>query len=158
VSNQEIELRFMSVADIPQVLKVEHAAFTMPWTETAFRNELLNNHFAKYIVAEQQGRIIGYCGVWVIIDEAHITNVAVHPEYQGQKIGWELMQSIIYLAQQSGAVRMTLEVRISNERAQSLYHKLGFEIQGIRKKYYSDNQEDAYIMWANLDGVEQNDG
>lgn len=150
MSKTEIELRFMNVMDIPQVLEVEHAAFTVPWTETAFRNELLNNHFAKYVVAQNGDRIIGYSGVWIILDEAHITNVAVHPEYQGQRVGLQLMQSLIYLSKQAGAIRMTLEVRVSNLRAQKLYQKLGFEIQGVRKKYYSDNQEDAYIMWVNL--------
>ncbi|GAA0351987.1 ribosomal protein S18-alanine N-acetyltransferase [Bacillus horti] len=142
--------RFMTVHDIPHVMEVENAAFTVPWSEDAFYNELLNNHFAKYIVAVDEERIVGYCGVWLIVDEAHITNVAVHPDYQGKKIGKQLMQEIIEISKHLSAVRMTLEVRVSNHAAQRLYQSFGFEIQGVRKQYYSDNKEDAYIMWVNL--------
>lgn len=148
---EEIRYRLMKVQDIEQIMEVERASFTTPWSADAFMNELTNNHFAYYIVAEIGQRAIGYCGVWIIIDEAHITNVAVHPDYRGKKIGEFLMTHIITLSMSYGAKKMTLEVRVSNKVAQALYQKFGFEEQGIRKGYYTDNQEDAIIMWVNID-------
>lgn len=148
--NKTYTFRLMTLNDIDEVLKIEHASFTLPWSREAFYNELLNNHFSKYILLEDEGKIIGYCGLWVIIDEAHITNVAVLPEYRGKKLGEALMLKVMEVARESGALRMTLEVRVSNHVAQSLYRKLGFEDGGIRKRYYSDNQEDALIMWVTL--------
>jgi len=148
---EEIHFRLMKVEDIPGVIEVELRSFTTPWTADAFYNEIVNNHFAYYIVAEIDQRIVGYCGVWIIVDEAHITNVAVDPRFRGKKIGEYLMKHIISLSLMYGAVRMTLEVRVSNITAQNLYKKLGFTEQGIRKGYYTDNHEDAIIMWVNLD-------
>jgi ribosomal-protein-alanine N-acetyltransferase len=150
MAEEEIRYRLMKVQDIEKIMEVEHASFATPWSADAFMNELTNNHFAYYIVAEIGKKVIGYCGVWVIIDEAHITNVAVHPDYRGKKIGEYLMRHIITLSMSYGAKKMTLEVRVSNKVAQALYHKFGFEEQGIRKGYYTDNQEDAIIMWVNL--------
>lgn len=147
---EEIQYRLMRIPDIGQIVEVEQASFSTPWSADAFFNELTNNHFAYYIVAEIDKRVIGYCGVWVIIDEAHITNVAVHPDYRGKKIGEDLMRHIITLSKSNGAKKMTLEVRVSNQTALALYHKFGFEEHGIRKGYYTDNQEDAIIMWVNL--------
>ncbi|WP_199900114.1 ribosomal protein S18-alanine N-acetyltransferase [Caldalkalibacillus mannanilyticus] len=148
---EDIHFRLMKVEDIPGILEVEHQSFTTPWTADAFYNELINNHFAYYIIAEMEHKVVGYCGVWVIVDEAHITNVAVHPEYRGRKIGEYLMRHIISLSMMYGAAKMTLEVRVSNRSAQNLYKKLGFTEHGIRKGYYTDNHEDAIIMWVNLD-------
>lgn len=147
---EDIQIRMMKLEDLDQVLEVEQATFTSPWSKEAFLNELLNNHFAHYVVAEYGEKIVGYCGVWLIMDEAHITNVAVHPRQQGKKIGYRLMKQIMELSKQGGARRITLEVRVSNHVAQSLYKKLGFVGHGIRKRYYQDNQEDALIMWATL--------
>ncbi|WP_202080802.1 ribosomal protein S18-alanine N-acetyltransferase [Caldalkalibacillus salinus] len=146
----EVQIRRMVIEDVHQVMNVEHAAFTTPWTPQAFYNELLNNHFAHYIVAMVDQRVVGYCGTWVIIDEAHITNVAVHPDYHGRKIGHTLMQEMMNISRYYGANKMTLEVRASNLIAQALYHKLGFKKHGIRQGYYTDNNEDAIIMWVNL--------
>jgi ribosomal-protein-alanine N-acetyltransferase len=148
---EEIHFRLMKVEDIPKVMEVEQSSFTTPWTADAFYNELINNHFAYYIVVEVGDRIAGYCGVWVIIDEAHITNVAVHPYFRGRKIGEYLMRHTMGLSMMYGATKMTLEVRVSNGAAQELYKKLGFMQHGVRKGYYTDNQEDALIMWVNLD-------
>jgi len=147
---EDVHFRLMKVEDITGVMEVEVSSFTTPWTANAFYNEVMNNHFAYYIVAELNQRIVGYCGVWVIIDEAHITNVAVHPEFRGIKIGENLMKYVMGLSMAYGATKMTLEVRVSNVGAQALYKKLGFTAQGIRKGYYTDNNEDAIIMWANL--------
>jgi ribosomal-protein-alanine N-acetyltransferase len=146
----EIKFRPMTLNDIDEVLTIEKASFTLPWSREAFYNELVHNQYAKYIVMEYNHRIIGYCGMWVVIDEAHITNVAVLPEYRGKKLGEALMRKVMETAKQLGATTMTLEVRVSNHVAQSLYRKLGFLNGGIRKQYYSDNQEDALVMWVNL--------
>ena len=94
--------------------------------------------------------VIGYCGVWIVIDEAHITNIALLPEYRGRKLGEALLRKIIEVAIERGAKTMTLEVRMSNMIAQSLYRKLGFQGGAIRKRYYTDNQEDALVMWVNF--------
>lgn len=151
MQGEEITYRLMQVEDIDKIIVVEHASFPTPWTREAFYHELVQNHLAYYIVAEMENRVVGYCGVWIIMDEAHITNVAVHPHDRGQRIGEMLMRQMISLSMAYGAKRMTLEVRISNYIAQSLYKKLGFEETGIRKGYYADNHEDAVIMWVNLD-------
>ncbi|MBY0219391.1 ribosomal protein S18-alanine N-acetyltransferase [Paenibacillus sp. CC-CFT742] len=145
-----LQFRLMTLNDIPDVMVIEHEAFTMPWTEEAFRNELTNNHFAKYMVMELEGRAIGYAGMWTIMDEAHITNIAVREAYRGRKLGEKLLDELMKTAAYLGMERMTLEVRVSNLVAQRLYEKKGFESAGLRKGYYSDNQEDAMIMWANL--------
>lgn len=142
--------RYMREEDIDQVLEVEHASFTTPWSREAFYNELYNNKFAVYIVLEEDNKILGYCGAWIVIDEAHVTNVAILPEYRGRKLGEALLSKLMSIAIEMGARSMTLEVRVSNHVAQSLYRKLGFQNGGIRKKYYSDNQEDGLVMWVNL--------
>ena len=142
--------RYMREEDIDQVLEVEHASFTTPWSKEAFYNEIVTNKFAVYIVIEKDQQVIGYCGVWLVVDEAHVTNVAVLPEFRGKKLGETLMRGLMLVARDRGAKSMTLEVRVTNQIAQSLYRKLGFQNGGIRKNYYSDNQEDALVMWVNL--------
>lgn len=148
--DEALQFRLMTLNDIPDVMVIEHEAFTMPWTEEAFQNELTNNHFAKYMVMELEGKAIGYAGMWTIMDEAHITNIAVREAYRGRKLGEKLLDELMRTAAYLGMERMTLEVRVSNLVAQRLYEKKGFESAGLRKGYYSDNQEDAMIMWANL--------
>lgn len=147
---ENVRFRYMTLDDIEGVLAVEQASFTMPWSESAFYNELTGNRFATYIIAEADEEIIGYCGVWVIIDEAHITNIAILPGFRGMKIGEALLRTGMQYARMRGACKMTLEVRVSNEVAQSLYRKLGFEPGGIRKNYYTDNYENALVMWVRL--------
>ncbi|HEY2421602.1 MAG TPA: ribosomal protein S18-alanine N-acetyltransferase [Neobacillus sp.] len=142
--------RYMKEEDIDQILEVEHASFTTPWSRESFLNELYNNKFAVYIVLEENNKVIGYCGAWVVIDETHVTNVAILPEYRGRKLGEALLKKMMTVATDMGAKTMTLEVRVTNHIAQSLYRKLGFQNGGIRKNYYSDNQEDGLVMWVNL--------
>lgn len=145
-----IRFRPMTLDDIPDVMVIEHESFTLPWTENAFRSEMTQNHFAKYIIMEKDGRPIGYAGMWTIVDEAHVTNIAVRTAYRGLRLGERLMREIMLLAGRMGMTKMTLEARVSNTVAQSLYSKLGFKPVGLRKGYYSDNQEDALIMWCDL--------
>ncbi|MEH7114479.1 ribosomal protein S18-alanine N-acetyltransferase [Neobacillus niacini] len=142
--------RYMKEEDIDQILEVEHASFTTPWSREAFYNEIYNNKFAVYLVLEEDQKIVGYCGAWIVIDEAHVTNIAVLPAYRGKKLGEALLRKMISVAEEMGARSMTLEVRVTNHAAQSLYRKLGFQDGGIRKNYYSDNQEDGLVMWVNL--------
>lgn len=146
-----VTFRHMMLDDLDQILEIEHTSFTVPWSREAFHNELVNNMFANYLVAEtSEGRVIGYCGAWLIIDEAHITNIALLPNYRGKKIGEGLLKSMMQLAKLKNCYSMTLEVRVSNKVAQNLYRKLGFQDGGIRKQYYSDNGEDALVMWVTL--------
>ncbi|MGE6260595.1 ribosomal protein S18-alanine N-acetyltransferase [Heyndrickxia sporothermodurans] len=152
MSNQMMgyQLRKATIDDIDGIMKVELQSFSLPWSREAFYNEFVKNHFAVYFVIEDRNKIIGYCGVWLVVDEAHITNIAILPEYRGQKLGELLLRSMMEFSIESGAKSMTLEVRVSNLIAQSLYKKLGFFEGGIRKNYYTDNQEDALVMWVNL--------
>nr|WP_240730347.1 tRNA (adenosine(37)-N6)-threonylcarbamoyltransferase complex dimerization subunit type 1 TsaB [Geobacillus kaustophilus] len=145
-----VQFRPMTIHDIDEVVQVERASFTSPWSRESFYNELMYNRYAKYIVMVYNGRIIGYGGMWLVIDEAHVTNVAVLPQFRGQKLGEALMRRLMDMARQHGAATMTLEVRVSNHVAQSLYRKLGFRNGGIRKRYYPDNFEDALVMWVKL--------
>ncbi|EIT84400.1 ribosomal-protein-alanine acetyltransferase [Fictibacillus macauensis ZFHKF-1] len=147
---EEYRVRIATVDDLPSILEVEHASFAHPWTEEAFYNEIVSNQFASYLLIERDGELAGYCGVWVIIDEAHITNIAILPSFRGKKLGEALMREAMVHARKHGADRMSLEVRVSNAIAQNLYSKLGFEHGGIRKNYYSDNGEDALVMWVML--------
>ncbi|QWC24793.1 ribosomal protein S18-alanine N-acetyltransferase [Bacillus haikouensis] len=140
----------MTVDDLDAVMEIEHRSFSIPWTREAFYNEIEQNHLSTYLVVEDGECIAGYCGVWLVVDEAHITNVAVLPDYRGKGLGEALMKRIMEIAKQVGAHVMTLEVRVSNEAAKGLYRKMGFQDGGIRKRYYSDNQEDALVMWVNL--------
>jgi ribosomal-protein-alanine N-acetyltransferase len=149
-SNQRNNFRAMKVDDIEAILEVEHASFSLPWSYQAFYNEITSNHFANYLVLEIDGQIAGYCGVWVVMDEAHVTNIALLPQYRGQGYGEQMLGTIMELSKALGAKTLTLEVRVSNEVAQKLYRKLGFKSGGIRKKYYTDNQEDAIVMWVTL--------
>lgn len=148
--NESITFRLMNEQDIDDVLKVEHESFSVPWSREAFYNEITKNQFAAYIVIEENGQVIGYSGTWVVTDEAHVTNVAILPQYRGRKLGEAMMKKLMEIASELGAKTMTLEVRVTNEVARKLYRKLGFQDGGIRKNYYTDNQEDALIMWVNL--------
>jgi [ribosomal protein S18]-alanine N-acetyltransferase len=148
--HEDFSFRKMKIEDIPNVMVIEHEAFTLPWTETAFQNELTNNLFAHYMVMEYEGKPIGYAGMWTIVDEAHVTNIAILEAFRGRKLGDRLLDHLMKIASIKGMIRMTLEVRVSNIVARSLYEKKGFESAGIRKGYYSDNNEDAMIMWADL--------
>ncbi len=137
----------MSTKDIDAVLNIEKDCFTVPWSRNAFLMEVGENQFARYVVVEKDGNIAGYGGMWLVIDEAHITNIAVHSEYREKGIGRLILSNLIDLAKDEGILRMTLEVRKSNHAAQKLYKQFEFKPCGIRPKYYQDDHEDAVIMW-----------
>lgn len=148
------KIRPMSVLDLDQILGIEALSFPTPWSRFAFTSELTQNNYAFYVVAEINGEAVAYAGVWVILEEGHITNVAVHPDYRGRGLGEQMMRSIMGRAKAQGAERVTLEVRASNDVAQQLYTKLGFVSRGLRKGYYTDTKEDALIMWKdNLNDI-----
>ncbi len=140
----------MELDDLDQIMEIEHASFTSPWSKDSFQLELTENRFATYYVIGDEQKIFGYCGLWVIVDEAQITNIAILPEYRGNKYGEQLFSYVLQQAKEKGAEKLTLEVRVSNIVAQKLYRKYGLVPVGIRKNYYVDNQEDALLMWVKL--------
>ncbi|WP_215144619.1 ribosomal protein S18-alanine N-acetyltransferase [Exiguobacterium qingdaonense] len=146
----DVNIRRMTWLDVEEVTKVEEASFSIPWTKEAFMNEMLRNEQAVYFVAVHEKRVVGFVGVWQIVDEGHITNIAVLPEFRGQGIGNQLLAELVAFAKSKGLVGLTLEVRVSNVGAQKLYEQFGFMQAGRRRRYYQDNNEDAYIYWAKL--------
>lgn len=143
----KIILREMTLSDIEEVSLIERETFPIPWTKGAFEKEISNNQLAVYLVAEVDNKVAGYGGFWKIIDEAHITNIAVKKDYQGKKIGDAILMGIVDYCDTNYIPYITLEVRLSNIVAQNLYKKYGFLPNGIRPNYYTDNNEDALIMW-----------
>ena len=143
-----VALAPMTMEDIGRVVEIERESFRTPWPTDAYSHELRENRLATYIVARVEETLVGYAGMWVILDEAHITTIAVDPIYRGQHIGERLLMGLIDAALDRGARWMTLEVRRTNVTAQALYKKYGFREIGTRKGYYSDNREDAIVMWT----------
>jgi len=148
--SKDIQYRTMVVADIPAVVEIEQESFAIPWTQEVFEHEMTGNNYAHYVVAVDGEEVIGHCGMWIVLDECHITNVAVRKRLRGQGIGEGLMLEAVRLCREKNVRLMTLEVRVGNLTAQNLYRKLGFQDGGIRKNYYSDDREDALVMWVEL--------
>ena len=166
----------MAIAGIDAVRAVEKKCFPTPWPRESFRYELERNHMARYFVLRRkhpegstppvepqpgilrrllggtrtfgQDSIVGFAGIWMMVDEAHITTLAIDPEFRGQGLGELLLVATTELSRVEGAKMMTLEVRQSNAVAQRLYEKYGFSRHGIRRHYYSDDGEDAVVMWS----------
>jgi len=136
----------MRLEDVAAVHEIERLSFRSPWPAYAFEQELTGNRLAHYLVARAGDTIVGFAGVWMMVDEAHITTFGVHPDWRRQAIGRQLLLSVADLAISIGARRMTLEVRESNLGAQALYGAFGFEVAGRRTGYYSDDGEDALVM------------
>lgn len=147
---EPLSFREATIADLKSIMNVENAAFTVPWTEAAFRNEFIINQYAYYILATYNDEVVGYAGIWLVLDEGHVTNIAIHPDYQGNHYGEALLREMIRIAKDCGVIRIILEVRVSNDVAQGLYKKLGFQNGAIRKNYYPDTKEDALVMWVDL--------
>lgn len=143
----DICIRGMKEADIGAIVEIEKGLFTTPWPEEAFLTEIKENKLAQYFVVEVDNEIVGYGGLWHIIDEGHITNIGVKEEFRGRGLGGKILEALIYYCRIKNIKSMTLEVRKSNIIAQNLYKKYGFVDCGIRPKYYGDNNEDAVIMW-----------
>lgn len=146
----DVAIRFMEKDDLPQISFIESCSFPAPWNDNAFLSEL-NNQFAVYFVALQGDTLIGYAGMWLFAGEAHVTTIAVHPDWRGQGLGKTLMKTLIDYARRRGAATMLLEVRPSNLPALNLYKNLGFRQIGWRKNYYVETHEDALVMMRKLD-------
>jgi ribosomal-protein-alanine N-acetyltransferase len=136
----------MTLADLEAVHAIERASFSVPWPDEAYRNELLTNRLASYVVARAGETIVGFGGLWVMVDEAHITTFAVDPRWRRRGVGEWMLLALLDRATERHAREATLEVRLSNMPARRLYEKYGFRPVGIRPRYYSDNGEDALIM------------
>ncbi len=152
----------MTVPDLGDVMVIERLSFSSPWSERAYRFEIEKNEHSVMLVVRPafplslwdriRGRagvrspVLGYGGLWLLVDEAHISTIAVHPQWRSKGLGELLLLSLLEQGAGRGMQNATLEVRVSNETALGLYHKLGFEIAGRQKRYYSDNNEDAFIM------------
>lgn len=141
-----IDIYPFNIEHVDAVLKISSMSFKTPWTKDSIEKEL-DNKFARYVVAIEENTVIGFGGVWLILDEGHITNIAVHPEYRGIGAGDMIVDALTEICILEGIASMTLEVRKSNIAAQNLYKKHGFIEEGTRKNYYTDTNEDAIIMW-----------
>lgn len=145
-----ILVRRMQLKDLDEIMSIEERSFgKYHWTRQSFISEMdvnLGNYFTA--ADKDTGKVLGYSGFWLISDEAHITTVAVHPDYRKNKIGELLLQNMVKVGYEKKAKWFTLEVRAGNIAAQGLYCKYGFKSLGIRPKYYQDNDEDALIMWT----------
>lgn len=141
-------LRFEELSEqhIPAILVIEQEANSSPWSEKSFRNELDNPH-KVFVVVLVSGQVVGYGGIWLIVDEAHVTNVAVASEHRRLGIGQRIMVQLLDKSKDAGMTCSTLEVRASNAAAIQLYEQLGYRETARRKRYYPDNQEDAVVMW-----------
>jgi ribosomal-protein-alanine N-acetyltransferase len=154
VRSDELEIRRMRDTDVPGIMEIEAVSFGQHhWVDESFHNEM-NNQVGRYYVllhhrsdgVKLPPKVIGYCGFWLIVDEAHITTVAVHPTYRGNALGELLLVRMTERCLGSSVHWMTLEVRAGNYNAQNLYYKYGYKSMGMRPKYYQDNAEDALIM------------
>ena len=155
----------MTLSDLSQVMAIEQVSFSAPWSARAYRYEITQNshstllvvrtrlgsrgglsHWLSWLKLARVAPVLGYAGFWLLVDDAHIATIAVHPAWRGQGLGDWLLFSILEGGARRGARRATLEVRLSNQVAQNLYHKFGFKVVSRRRRYYADNNEDAYLM------------
>ena len=144
----------MALGDLDAVHRIEHASFSSPWPDDAYRSELQTNRLASYLVVRAGDEIVAFGGIWLMVDEAHITTFAVDPAWRRQGIGERLLLALLDVAVGRGAREATLEVRLSNVAARRLYEKYGFRPVGLRPNYYTDDGEDALIMTTEaLDGL-----
>ena len=141
-----IIIDFIKEDDINEILDISALSFSICWSKNSYLQEL-TNPVAKYLVAKIDNTVVGFVGTWIVLDESHITNIAVHPTYRKQGIASKLLEELLNYCKNQGCTAYTLEVRSSNIAAQSLYEKHGFKQNGIRKRYYEDNNEDAILMW-----------
>jgi [ribosomal protein S18]-alanine N-acetyltransferase len=143
-----LDIAPMELEDVDAVLRVEARCFSTTWPRNAFHNELTENKLAHYFVGRANGELIAYGGLWVILEDAHITTIAVEPSHQGVGYGERMLVKLLDEAIERAASWVTLEVRESNVAAQRLYKKYGFSVVSTRRGYYSDNDENALVMWA----------
>jgi ribosomal-protein-alanine N-acetyltransferase len=144
-----VEISALTMSDLEHVMEIEPVAFgSHHWSRQSFMNELLNPNGHYFAARDEDGKLLGYSGFWMIGEEAHITTLAVHPDYRRLHVGERLLVNDIIQARRVSADWITLEVRVSNDSAQRLYGKYGFRNLGVRRNYYQDNDEDALVLWT----------
>lgn len=143
--NEGYIIRKMTERDLDEVMIIEHESFSLPWSRQSYESEL-KNQFANYLICDIEGEIAAYIGIWVVFEEAHITNVAVRKKHRSEGLGKAIMLAAEKIANEKKAMRIMLEVRPSNTVARKMYSELGYMETGLRKHYYADNQEDAILM------------
>jgi [ribosomal protein S18]-alanine N-acetyltransferase len=137
--------------DVPELMALEVAQFPEPWTRTMLLDEITNEETRRYTVAIEDEKIIGYLGIMYVMDELHVNTLGTLPGHEGRGVATALMKEAWAVAKAQGVRRATLEVAVSNTRAQELYRRFGFSPVGVRKNYYERTHEDALILWADLD-------
>ena len=138
-------IRVMRPEDVNAVLAIDRLSFSTAWDKSSYLRDLINP-ICQYFVADRDGQVFAYCGLWIVREDSHVTTIAVHPDWRHQGLGRTLMLKMIDYALQHGSTRMTLEVSIANPSAKTLYDKLGFITIGKIKAYYLDSGEDAWVM------------
>ena len=152
----DVAIDALRLSDLDEVARIETASFPAPWTTSAYRTELTENPLARYVAARVAGRLVGFAGIWLMVDEAHVSTIAVDPSWRTSGIGTRLMLALLDAAREGGAACATLDVRASNLGPQHLYARLGFKEVGRRIRYYEDNGEDALVMTTGrLTGADQ---
>jgi len=147
-----VKITAMVSDDLDEVMRIEQDSFAYPWSKNSFQGEILSNRFAYYVTAKDiSDSVIGYAGAWIILDEAHITTLAVDPSCRQMGTGSLLLAHLLRKAIEEGACKVFLEVRDSNRQARRIYERFGFEVIGKRKRYYHD--EDALVMVRALEKV-----
>jgi [ribosomal protein S18]-alanine N-acetyltransferase len=144
-------IRLAERRDVPELLEIEDAQFPEPWTRSMMLDEISNVETRRYTVAVEGRKVIGYLGVMFVMDELHVNTLGTLPGHEGRGVATSLMNDAWAVAKEKGARRATLEVAVSNTRAQELYFRFGFSPVGVRKNYYERTREDALILWAELD-------
>jgi ribosomal-protein-alanine N-acetyltransferase len=144
-----MQLKTLDKSHIDGIMEIENESFAIPWSRASVEKEL-NNKLAIYLVATEGDKVIGYGGMWHVVTEGYITNIAVHKDYRRQGVGDAIVKGLIKIADDKEMIGVTLEVRVSNKAAIELYRRNGFVFSGVRKEYYEDNKEDAFIMWHYL--------
>ena len=144
---EDFGIRKMKIDDLDEVMQIEKESFSMPWNRWMFERELEDTNRAYFLVAKNSDEILGYVGFWLVFDEAHVVTIAVRKDYRRKGIGTMLLASALVVADTLGAKKATLEVRVTNISAQNMYYEFGFETVSIRKGFYTDTGEDAYVMW-----------
>lgn len=148
--SENVEILKMKVEHLDDIMRIERDLFSSQWPRSIFKAELKENPFAHYYIIKYEGKVVGYAGLWLLMEGAQVTNIAISSDYQGKRLGKALFSFIYQKAMTSGCESLSLEVRKSNEVAQNMYRQFGMTISGIRKEYYTDNREDALIMWVNF--------
>jgi len=151
-------IRVIREEDVAQIHEIEKLCFAIPWSEESILHDVKENVVARWLVLDDgEGNVLAYAGMWFVLDEAHICNVAVHPDYRGRGYGKQIFMALEELAKENSMSMMTLEVRRSNTVAQNLYHACGFLDVGYRKRYYEDNKEDALIMFKEFSYAQEDE-